>query len=134
MTHQSSRANHFELTDEQLKITYDETTFNGQPQVTYQEEPGEEPRVFRGEEVRVRNSELGSQVTVTLESIPDSETILLTLFIPEIYLRNVSEYRFETIAIETTVRNSFAGPKGVQGAIQNYAVWDLDGMAQIVTS
>src|SRR5262249_233495 len=103
-----------------------------QPQMTYQEAPEEEARVFKGDEIRTQNSELGSQVTVTLESIPDSERMLLTLFIPEIYLRNVSEYRFEAIAVETTVRDSFTGPKGVQGAIQSYAVWDLDGIARIV--
>jgi hypothetical protein len=130
----SNRANHFELTDGQVTIVYDETSFTGQPQVRYREGPNEEARTFQGNEVRIQNSELGSQVTVTLENVPDSESISLTLIVPEVHLRDVANFRFETIAIETTVRQSFAGPRGVQGAVQSYSVLDLEGSALFVIS
>ena len=121
--------NLFELTGATTQITYSTSSFAGQPQLTYRHL--EDSGTFTGEEIRVLESEIGRQVTVTLEVIPDLHTVTLTLLVPAINLDG-REARFRTRAILTTQRTSIAGPRLVKGALQTYRVLALRGVARIV--
>ena len=133
MTQQPLQANHFVLRGEGLEITYDEITFAGPPQLTYQVVQGVDSRTFSGNELSSRESDIGTLVTVTLEAIPDDKRTLFTLLIPTINVTETNEVPFETLAIYTTVRDSIIGPKGVRGAVESYQCVQLEGTAQFVT-
>ena len=133
MTQQQIHANRFVLTGEGLEITYDETTFAGPPQLTYQVLQGVSSRTFSGNELSSKQSDIGTLVTVTLEVIPDDKRTLFTLLIPTINVTETNEVPFETLAIYTTVRDSIIGPKGVRGAVESYQCVQLEGTAQFVT-
>ena len=132
MTQQPLQANHFVLRCEGLEITYDEITFAGPPQLTYQVEQGVASRTFSGNELSSKESDIGTLVTVTLEVIPDDKRTLFTLLIPTINVTGTNEVPFETLAIYTTVRDSIIGPKGVSGAVESYQCVQLEGTAQFV--
>ena len=135
MTTQLTQANHFELKEgTRLEITYDETTLDGQPQLTYRVYQGPPTRTFRGDQIRTTASEIGRQVTVTLEAVEAGDSSLLTLLLPRVNLEGTSEQNCETFAIFTTVRGSIAGPNLVSRAVQCYNVVKLEGTAQFVTS
>jgi hypothetical protein len=135
MNQQPIQANRFVLKGEGLEITYDETTIAGPPQLTYQVVQGVHSRTFSGNELSSKGSDIGigTLVTVTLEVIPDDKSTLFTLLIPTINLTGTNEVHFETLAIYTTVRDSFIGPNGVSGALQSYQCVQLEGTAQFVT-
>jgi hypothetical protein len=131
---QSIKANRYVLYGDQLEVTYDETTITGQAQLTYQVVQGVHSRTFTGNELSVKPSDIGTLVTVTLEIIPDDKRSLFTLLIPTINLTGTNEVSFETLAIYTTVRDSFIGPNGVSGAVESYQCVQLEGTAQFVTA
>ena len=133
MKQQPLQANRFVLRGEGLEITYDETTFAGPPQLTYQVVQGVHSRTFSGNELSSKESDIGTLVTVTLEAIPDDKRTLFTLLIPTINVTETNEVPFETLAIYTTVRDSIIGPKGVRGAVESYQCVQLEGTAQFVT-
>jgi hypothetical protein len=133
MTQQPLQANRFVLRGEGLEITYDEITFAGPPQLTYQVVQGVDSRTFSGNELSSKESDIGTLVTVTLEAIPDDKRTLFTLLIPTINVTETNEVPFETLAIYTTVRDSIIGPKGVRGAVESYQCVQLEGTAQFVT-
>ena len=132
MTQQHIQANRFVLKGEGLEITYDETTFAGPPQLTYQVVQGVPSRTFSGDELSVKPSDIGTLVTVILEAIPDDKRTLFTLLIPMINVTGTNEVPFETLAIYTTVRDSIIGPNGVTGAVESYQCVQLEGTAQLV--
>lgn len=134
MTHQHIQANRFVLKGEGLEVTYDETTFAGQPKLTYQVLQGVPSRTFTGNDISSKESDIGTLVTVTLEVIPDDKRTLFTLVIPTINLTGTNEVTFETLAICTTVRDSIIGPGGVSGAVESYECVQLEGTAQFVTA
>jgi hypothetical protein len=135
MRPQLIQANHFVLKEGiRLEITYDETSLDGQPQLTYRVFQGPPTRTFRGDQIRTTESEIGTQVTVTLQAVADGDSSLLTLLLPTVNLEGTSEQICETFAIFTTVRGSIAGPNLVTGAVQSYNVVKLEGTAQFVTS
>ncbi len=133
MTQQPLQANRFVLRGEGLEIIYDEITFAGPPQLTYQVLQGVASRTFSGNELSSKESDIGTLVTVTLEVIPDDKRSLFTLLIPTINVTGTNEVPFETLAIYTTVRNSIIGPNGVSGAVESYQCVQLEGTAQFVT-
>jgi hypothetical protein len=134
MTQKSIQANHYVLKGNQTEITYDETTFNGQPQLSYRALPGPATRTFRGDQISSKESAIGTLVTVTLEAVADGDTTLFTLVIPTVNLIDTTEQAFKTIAIITTVQGSIAGPSLIHGAVQSYHVLKLKGKAQFVVS
>jgi hypothetical protein len=134
MTQKSIQANHYVLKGNQTEITYDETTFDGQPQLTYRVLLSPATHTFRGDQISSKGSDIGTLVTVTLEAVADGDTTLLTLVIPTINVIGTTEQAFKTIAIITTVQGNIAGPSLIHGAVQSYHVLKLKGKAQFVTS
>jgi hypothetical protein len=131
---QSIKANRYVLQGDQLEVTYDETTFTGQAQLTYQVAQGAHALTFTGDRLSAKESDIGRLVTVTLEAIPDNKRSLFTLLIPTINVTGTNEVAFETVAIYTTVQDSVIGPDGVGGAVENYKCVQLEGTAQFVTA
>jgi hypothetical protein len=129
MTELGNAPNRYELTGSNTEIIYSTTSFSGHPQLTYRDQ--KDQRSFSGAEIRSLNTEIGQQVTVTIEQIPDLHSITLTILIPTINLDR-AESRFRTRAIFTTRRSSIAGPRLVKGVVQSYRVLALRGIARSV--
>ncbi|MBH8566991.1 hypothetical protein I8748_33415 [Nostoc sp. CENA67] len=123
--------NLFELQGKDTQITYSTSSIAGVPQFNYQT-----PSLnlnFSDTEIRTQDTEIGRQITVTLEQIPDQQTVTLTLLIPTINLpQQVIENSITTVAIITTERTSIGGPDLVNGQLQIYDILSLQGIARLV--
>lgn len=135
---QSPRAteepNLYELQGDDTEITYSTSSFAGPPQLSYRG-PGfsTDQRldlIFSGDEIRVQEHEIGQLVTVTLETVPDSNTWTLTLPIPEFRLDG-NESQCSTVAIVTTHLGSIAPPT-LTGQLQTFQALRLSGTASRV--
>lgn len=123
--------NLFDLQAYETRITYSTSSITGVPQLSYQDQ--RLSLTFSGEDLRRLETEIGSLVTVTLEQIPDLQTVTLTLLVPTINLREGStESPVQTVAIVTTQRTSIGGPQLLEGQVQTYRTLPLEGTAQLV--
>ncbi len=113
-----------------IKITYSTSSLAGPPLLTYKDR--QRTLTFQGDEIRQLDSEIGQQVTVIIEQIPDLQTVTFTLLLPTINL-DEPEIRFRTIGIITTHRTSIGGPNLVKGVLQTYRLKELRGTAQWVS-
>lgn len=114
----------------QVRITYQVRGSDGQPHLTYRVFQGPATLSFSGDQIRSQASEIGTQVSVTLEAIPDGDTITLTLILPIINLPGpTGQVSFEAPVIWTTHRNTIGGPDLVNGVVQSYEVLMLNGIA-----
>ena len=127
---EAQEPNVFELKGIGIELTYSITSLSGQPQLTYKDM--KRTLTYRGEEIRQLDSEIGQQVTVTLEQIPDLRTETLTLILPAINEEG-SGVSFQTNAILTTHRTSIGGPALVKGVLQTYRIKALRGTARTVS-
>jgi hypothetical protein len=109
--------NLFELRSGNIKITYSTSSLSGQPLFTYKHR--RQTLTFHGEEIRQSDSEIGRQITVTIEQIPDLQTVTFTLLLPDINLEG-TETPFRAVGITTITRTSIGGPDLVKGPIQTY--------------
>jgi hypothetical protein len=123
----TTTANRFELGCDGISITYSTSSFAGPPQLSYRGPEGE--LSFSGEEIQTQASALGTEVTVTLERVPDLRTLTLTILLASINL-TADEATFETYAIKTTNHTTIAGPPA--GPRQTYQAVALHGVAQHV--
>jgi len=114
-----------------VHIVYSTTSITGKPIFNYEDSKG--TYSFTGDEIRTQKTEIGTMVTVTLESVPDLHVITLTLLMPAINLDG-SARDFKTIAIRTTSKTTIAGESLVKGAVQSYEMIDLKGTANSVMS
>ncbi len=121
--------NLFELKGMGFRLIYSTTGLGGQPELTMKDKRG--TVTFHGEEIRLLKSEVGLQITVTLEQFPDLLTKTLTLILPEINADRTETY-FLTNAIITINRTSIGGPDLVKGVLQTYHIKPLRGIARIV--
>jgi hypothetical protein len=128
MEQATQTANLFELSCPDTQISYSTSSFAGPPQFSYSGPKGDHS--FSGEEIATTDTALGTEVTVTLESVPDLQTITLTVLIPSFRLPEAGETSFETLAIFTTNHTTIAGPP--EGPAQSYEAKTLDGTAKSV--
>ena len=112
-----------------VRISYSTSSIMGEPNLNYKDSKGSQR--FTGEEIRTQKTEIGTMVTVTLETVPDLRVVTLTLLVPAINLDG-SAREFKTIAIRTTSRTTIGGPRLVKGAVQSFEVIDLKGTANSV--
>jgi hypothetical protein len=112
-----------------VQISYSTSSITGQPLFNYKDSKG--THNFKGDEIRTQKTEMGTMVTVTLESIPDLRITTLTLLLPAINLDS-SAREFKTIAIRTTSKTTIGGPRFAKGILQFYEVIDLKGTASSV--
>jgi hypothetical protein len=128
--------NHFVLNGvghkhKDVHIVYSTTSITGKPIFNYEDSKG--AYIFTGDEIRTQKTEIGTMVTVTLDSVPDFHVVTLTMLVPAINLDG-SERNFKTIAIRTTSKTTIAGESLVKGAVQSYEVIDIKGTANSVMS
>ncbi len=122
-------ANVFELSNENIRILYTAQGNAGQPTLTY-EDP-EIDRTFHAPDIRILNTDIGQQVTVTLEKGVDTGTRALTLLVPTVTVSQAGDrVPLRTKAIVTTF-SKIAGANLV-GADQRYRTESLHGTAQFV--
>lgn len=120
------KPNLFELRGGNTQITYSTSSISGRPLLRYKD--ARHNRNFSGSDIRVQQTEIGRQVTVTVEAVPDLRTVMVTLLLPGINLTDDnSAPDFQTSAIITTQRTTIAGPRNVRGAVQTYRVVSLSG-------
>lgn len=121
-------ANLFELSCGETQFTYSTSSFAGPPQLSYHGPEGD--LSFTGDEIDTQPTKLGTEVTVTLDAVPDLHTITLTLLLASFKLDADLESEFATLAIKTTNHATIAGPP--VGAGQSYETIELHGVAKSV--
>ena len=132
--------NRFDVSGEGIQISYMTAGIDGQPSFTcrsWQFGIEQLNRTFHGdEEIGSLSVVLGVLVTVTLEAVPDSRNVTLSLMVPEINLEdnNDAKASFSTVAIFTTHYTSIGGPGLVAGPLQTYEVVALEGVAGLAIS
>lgn len=129
MAVQTQTANLFELRCGDVRITYATSSLTGVPRLSYAGPQGKD--VFAGDEIETRETALGTEVTVTLEELPDLHVVTLTLVLPEVRARSGAVKPLETIAIRTATSTSIAGAPAVA---QTYRVIALHGAARLIES
>ena len=70
-------ANLFELSGDDLQVTYSSSSFAGSPLFSYRD--SRINRQFSGQDICSVKAEIGELLTVTLEQIPDLRTVTFTL-------------------------------------------------------
>ena len=124
----SKQANLFKLSCDGTSIDYSTTSISGKALLHYDGPEGE--LSFSGDEIESATTALGTEVTVTLDSVPDLHTITCTLLLPSLRLGDDDQSSFDTLAIKTTHHMTIAGPP--EGAGESYELVELHGVAQAV--
>ena len=128
MAQQLQEPNLWELTCGDRQVTYSTSSFAGPPQFTYTDPDGQ--RTFSGDEIQSLDTALGTEVTVTLETVPDLHTITLTVVLPGVRMARGEEVPVNTFGVLTTTGTTIAGPP--PGVGQTYDVLTLEGVAKLV--
>jgi len=120
-----------ESSDGTIKVDYETTSFIGQPILNLTQGPGGPIRHFAGSQIRTRNTEIGTLVTVTTRLTTDTGSTSFSVLIPAISLAAVADSKtFATEAILT----SHTGPDSVPstGVLETYTFIPLKGEATFV--
>lgn len=127
------KANLFTFTGKNdTEIVYSVSSIEGKPQLTYRDSTRD--LSFRGDDIAVTSSPLGSLVTVVLEVVPDLHTLTATVVLPDINLGDRQKVQFSTVVILTANLTSIGGPALVVGPLQTYEIVPLEGIAQHIES
>jgi hypothetical protein len=126
-----TRANLFELNGNLIHVTFSSTNILGGPILSYRDD--QRSLSFRGEEIRIQQTELGELITVTLEAVPDLKTVTFSLLLPVVtVMPQSSGIRIKVPGITTTNPTTIAGPP--PGPQQLYSLVNLRGTAQFIVS
>jgi hypothetical protein len=117
--------NLYELAGDGTQITYSTTSIDGSPQLAYSGIKGEHS--FSGDEIRTLESELGTEVSATLEDVADLHVITLTVILPEMWVAEGAGQEVRTIAVVTTKEEPLTAEIGMPAAREQYAVLTLSG-------
>jgi len=124
------QANLFELASRSIQVTFSSTSITGRPLLSYRDHKLQ--LNFEGDEIDIRDTQIGQLITVTLETIPDLRTVTFTLILPLVnVMRQSGGIRVSVPGIRTITHTPLVpGP----GAEKNYAIVNLEGTAQFVVS
>lgn len=126
-----TQANLFELSRGDIHVTYSGTSILGGPIFSYRD--NQLSCSFRGEEIRIVDTEVGQLITVTLETIPDLRTVTFSLILPVVTVMQQSNgVHIKVPGITTTAPTTIAGPP--PGPQQLYSAINLRGTAQFIVS
>ncbi|NUQ22327.1 MAG: hypothetical protein HUU34_00120 [Saprospiraceae bacterium] len=124
-------ANLFDLKNLTLKVTYSASGIDGKPHLSYKK--GNTDLNFTGSQIRRKETEIGTLVSVTLKTVSDAYSRVFSLLLPRVNVPNgSSEVAVSVKALETTIKTSVAGPDLVSGQVQTYKVYSLVGKARSV--
>ena len=125
-----AEANLFEIPGP-IRITYARSSLTGEPQLSYQD--AELDLAFQGEQLDRTRTPVGELVSVTVRTVPDAFTRLVTLLVPTIRLAMGDELDFSTLLWETVDRSAaFVPPPGPAGVLRSYQVHQVQGTAKVV--
>jgi hypothetical protein len=119
--------------DGKTKVDYETSSLVGQPTLNLTQGPGGPIRHFAGSQIRLRNTEIGTLVTVTTQISVDRGSTSFSVLIPAISLTSTSDHQtFATEAIITT----HTGPNSVPitGVHEKYQFVAMKGQANFVFS
>jgi|SRR5579872_4004783 len=121
--------------DGKTKVDYETSNFIGQATLNLAQGPSPTVpiRHFAGSQIRTRNTEIGTLVSVTTQVTIDTGSTSFSILIPAISLTSISEHKtFATEAIVT----SHTGPNSVPstGVHETYQFIPLSGEATFVLS
>ena len=130
MTQQNGNPNQYQLTSNEVQITYTPSNSNGQPELSYQGSRGN--LTFTGNDIRSEETTPGTLITVFLVRTVDTGSVTLTLLVPSVNLAGTTEQAIQTIAIET--QNLFSIlDRNKARQTQIYQVYNVQGMAQYIS-
>jgi len=117
--------------DGKTKVEYETTSFVGQPVLNLTQGPGGPIRHFAGSQIRTRNTEIGTLVSVTTQMTVDTGSTSFSVLIPPVTLTSVSDQK--TISTEAIVTRH-TGPNSVPitGVHETYQFIPLSGQASFV--
>ena len=126
-----TQANLFELSRGAIHVTYSTTSILGGPIFSYRDD--RISRSFRGNEVRIQDTEIGQLIIVTLESIPDLQTVTFSLLLPVVtVLPQSAGAHIRVPGITATAPTTIAGPPPRPQLL--YILVNLRGTAQFMVS
>jgi hypothetical protein len=116
--------------DGKTKVDYETTSFVGQPVLNLTQGPGP-IRHFAGSQIRARNTEIGTLVSVTTQLTVDTGSTSFSVLIPAVTLTSVSDHK--TISTEAIITHH-TGPNSVPitGVHETYEFIPLSGEASFV--
>lgn len=120
------RPNLFQIRGRGLRVTYSTSSITGDPLLSYSGAYGDQQ--FRGDEIRREETAIGTLVTVTVNQMPDAESVVFAILIPHIN----GDAKFKSMAFHTNIRTSIGGPNLVKGAIESYRPVVIWCLAQVV--
>src|SRR5215469_316589 len=118
--------------DGNTQVDYETTSFLGQPVLNLKQGPGLGPiRHFAGSQIRTRNTEVGTLVSVTTEMTVDTGSTSFSVLIPAVTLTSFADHK--TIATEAIITRH-TGPNSVPitGVHETYEFVPLSGEASFV--
>ena len=117
--------------DGKTKVDYETTSFVGQPVLNLTLGPGGPIRHFAGSQIRIRNTEIGTLVSVTTQMTVDSGSTSFSVLIPAVTLTSISNHK--TISTEAIITHH-TGPNSVPitGIHETYKFIPLSGQASFV--
>lgn len=123
-----SPANVFNLQNDVLHISYSTGALGSILGLTYHEAP--RTLTFKGDQLRKVLSDLGDQISVTLQLSVDAGSSTFTLFVPKVAVQLNNHVNIETIGI-TALHRSVMSPMS-HAQLDTYSVTKLRGSASSV--
>ncbi len=120
-----SPANVFNLNGHHTHISYGTGALGSIAGLTYQDD--RQTLHFSPEDISVLTTELGDELTVTLQLTVDVGSTTFTFFIPKIVLELNQQININTLGITTIHRLPFTPI--IHGQLDNYSVVKLQGTA-----
>jgi hypothetical protein len=119
--------------DGQTKVDYETTNIVGQPVLNLTQGPGGPIRHFAGSQIRARNTEIGTLVSVTTQITVDTGSTSFSVLIPAVTLTSTSDHK--TISTEAIITHH-TGPNSVPitGVHETYQFIPLSGEASFVVA
>ena len=120
----------FELQGYGTKISFSTNSRTGRPLLSYEDQ--QRDLIFVGDDIRVEETEVGTLVTIEIESMPQSHSLTLSFVVPRFNLPDEREATFQTEAILTNHLTAIGGPDQVGGQLKTYSSLTLTGKARQV--
>lgn len=121
------RATTYHVADDDIKVTFSMVN-PADLELMYEDIQGE--RHFSGQDIDLQVCHHGLMAIVVLEEVPDLHSITLSLAVPA--ARRPADVRsvpVKSFAVRTLSRTSIAGPDLLEGQIQVYENYILEGNA-----
>ncbi|MBU0501364.1 MAG: hypothetical protein KJ558_00990 [Gammaproteobacteria bacterium] len=121
------KATTYHLSDDDIKVTFSMVN-PADLELVYEDIQGE--RQFSGQSIDLQVCHHGLMVIVVLEEVPDLYSITLSFAVPAANRpTDARSIPVKTFAVRTMSRTSIAGPDTVEGQLQIYETYVLQGNA-----